>query len=144
MLDSFHLGVKALIFNPQGKMLVLERDHPLKKLYWDIPGGRLQKGETPQVTLCREVKEEIGLEITDELKPFATILTEIRIPTGEESVGLIFSIFQYNLSAPFEPVLSDEHINFEWLTPLEAAQKLKAQYPHEFIKSLENRIKGTS
>ena len=45
-IDTFHVGVKALIFNPNGKLLLLERDHPLKQLYWDLPGGRLQKGES--------------------------------------------------------------------------------------------------
>lgn len=41
-LDSFHIGAKALIFNNENKVLLLERDHPIKKLYWDIPGRRVQ------------------------------------------------------------------------------------------------------
>ena len=44
--DTFHLGVKALIFEAEGKILLLERNHPVKNLYWDIPGGRLQKGDS--------------------------------------------------------------------------------------------------
>lgn len=143
-IDFFHLGVKALIFNPAGKILLLERNHPIKKLYWDIPGGRLQKGETPKATLYREVKEETGLVMTGEVTPFSTVLTDIRIPIDNTSVGLIFSIFRYDLSAPFQPLLSDEHINFGWFTPIEASQKLKAQYSSELIQHLEklNDFKG--
>lgn len=135
-IDSFHVGVKALIFNAEGEVLLLERDHPIKKIYWDIPGGRLQKGESLMDTLVREVKEETGLDGINEFYPFTMVLTDIRIPIYDDSVGLIFSIFRCNLSRPFQPILSSEHINFGWFSPLEASQKLKAQYPIEFIEKL--------
>lgn len=135
-IDSFHVGVKALIFNAEGEVLLLERNHPIKKIYWDIPGGRLQKGESLMDTLVREVKEETGLDGINEFYPFTMVLTDIRIPIYEDSVGLIFSIFRCNLLRPFQPILSSEHINFGWFSPLEASQKLKAQYPLEFIEKL--------
>lgn len=135
-LDSFHIGVKALIFNNEKNILLLERDHPIKKLYWDLPGGRVQKDESIHETLLRELKEEIGLETPSILHPFGMFLTNIRIPAQEESVGLIFSIFKCYLSNQFHPVLSKEHINFEWLAPLQTSERLKLQYPLEFIEKL--------
>lgn len=135
-IDAFHIGVKALIFNAEGKVLLLERDHPIKQLYWDLPGGRLHKGESLMDTLVREVKEETGLEGISEFHPFTMVLTDIRIPNYDDSVGLIFSIFRCNLSIHFQPILSSEHINFGWFTPFEASQKLKVQYPIEFIENL--------
>jgi 8-oxo-dGTP pyrophosphatase MutT (NUDIX family) len=123
--DCFHLGVKALIVDPTGKVLLLERDHPVKKKYWDIPGGRLQKGESLMETLLREVKEETGLDSLNEISPFMMVLTNIRIPCGvDDSVGLIFSIFLCHLQTSFQPILSSEHINFEWFSPLEPVQNL--------------------
>lgn len=133
--DCFHLGVKALILNNEGKLLLLERDLPSKK-YWDIPGGRLQKGESLMDTLVREVKEETGLDHFNQVCPFTMLLTNIRIRTQDDEVGLIFSVFRCDISGPFDPVLSDEHTNFGWFTPLEAAQKLINQYPIEFIENL--------
>ena len=62
-IDAFHVGVKALIFNAEGEVLLLERDHPIKQIYWDLPGGRLHKGESFMDTLVREVKEETGLDL---------------------------------------------------------------------------------
>lgn len=136
-LDSFHIGAKALILNNEGKILLFERDHPIKKLYWDLPGGRVQKDESIHETLLRELKEEIGLETASTFHPFGMFLTNIRIPTKAESVGLVFAIFKCHLSNKFHPVLSKEHISFEWLSPLQASNKLKIHYPSEFIETLE-------
>lgn len=114
-LDSFHIGAKALIFNNENKVLLLERDHPIRKIYWDLPGGRVQKDESVTETLLRELREEIGLEAAEAFHPFGMFLTDIRIPIHEESVGLIFSIFKCHLPNKLHPILSKEHINFEWL-----------------------------
>ena len=136
-LDIFHIGVKALIFDRGNKILLLERDHPIKRIYWDLPGGRLQKKESLINALIREIQEEIGLSDVDHFYPLMTILTNIRISIQQdESVGLIFSIFKCHLSSTFRPILSTEHINFEWVTPLQASEKLKSQYPEEFIEML--------
>ena len=134
--DSFHLGVKALILNPDNKILLLERNHPSKGIYWDIPGGRLLKGESQMDTLNRELKEEIGLDHIYKVHFLMMTLTDIRISAQEGEFGLIFSIFILNVSDSFQPILSDEHINFEWCTLLEASERLKFQYPNEFIKKL--------
>ena len=44
--DTFNLGVKALIRNPDKEILLLERKSKFNKNYWDLPGVRLQKGES--------------------------------------------------------------------------------------------------
>lgn len=135
-VDCFHLGVKALILNAQKNVLLLERHHPIQGIYWDIPGGRLQKGESQIDTLLREVKEETGLNHEGEIYPFIMTQTNIRIPIFEGDCGLIFSIFLINLSHSFTPILSNEHVIFEWCTPQNAAEKLKRQYPHDLIDKM--------
>jgi ADP-ribose pyrophosphatase YjhB (NUDIX family) len=42
--DCFHLGVKVLLSTNEHKILLLEKQHCIKGIYWDLPGGRLQKG----------------------------------------------------------------------------------------------------
>lgn len=32
--------------------------------YWDIPGGMVEPGETPQTAVIRETQEEVGLNVT--------------------------------------------------------------------------------
>ena len=51
----------ALFTNPVGQVLLVKpnyRDH------WSLPGGVLEHGEPPHEGCRREVKEEIGLDIT--------------------------------------------------------------------------------
>ncbi len=47
----------AIILNSNQVLLVKARD----KNNWQLPGGRLESGETPIEALLREVKEETGL-----------------------------------------------------------------------------------
>ncbi|MGQ9799131.1 MAG: NUDIX domain-containing protein [Ignavibacterium sp.] len=37
---------------------------------WDIPGGRIEEGETPDIAVRREMKEELGLDNLNAIKIF--------------------------------------------------------------------------
>lgn len=54
----------GLIFNDQGQVLLAQRAEPdfLKGL-WEFPGGKIEDGEKPEVTLHREIWEELEIEI---------------------------------------------------------------------------------
>jgi len=53
-------GVRALIFNNTGKLLLQCRDDMGG---WGLPGGAVEPGETVEDALRREVLEETGLKI---------------------------------------------------------------------------------
>jgi 8-oxo-dGTP diphosphatase len=54
-----------LLVNPEGKVLLqLRSNHDfLYPSCWTLPGGRIEKGETPEVAIAREVNEELGLDL---------------------------------------------------------------------------------
>jgi len=53
--------VTAVIIK-DGKILVLKRNEEPFKGEWDFTGGYLQKDETPEEALKREVREELGVD----------------------------------------------------------------------------------
>jgi ADP-ribose pyrophosphatase YjhB (NUDIX family) len=58
---KFLVGVMALAFDDQGRVLVLH--HTYRRRYaWGVPGGWLGAGETPDVGALRELREETGFE----------------------------------------------------------------------------------
>lgn len=130
-IDCFHLGVKAVIVNPEEKVLLLRRRN-----YWDLPGGRLHKGETEVEALRREVEEETGLSTIEQPHPLMMFLSNIRIPSPKGDVGLIFSVYRINLTKTFDPVLSEEHDDFAWCSLQNVAEKLKDQYQSDLIGKL--------
>lgn len=133
--DVFHLGVKALIRNQEGEVLLLQVN-PVKlngKDYWDLPGGRVQKGGSIEDTLKREVLEETGIDEITNIKPVSMVLSNIRIPIGgNESVGLILGVYACTVSDDAEVVLSDEHIAYKWYSHQQAAELLRVKYPNDF------------
>jgi len=55
-------AVKAVIKNNKDEILFLEQ-HVGGNIYFDVPGGKVDHGESPYDTLIREVKEETTLDI---------------------------------------------------------------------------------
>ncbi|MBS7620109.1 NUDIX hydrolase [Candidatus Bathyarchaeota archaeon] len=55
-------GVAAIIVREEAILLV-KREHEPSKGVWGLPGGVVELGETIEEAVCREVKEETGIEI---------------------------------------------------------------------------------
>jgi ADP-ribose pyrophosphatase len=57
-----HRGsVAALPVDEEGRLvLVRQYRHPIGEAIWEVPAGLLEKGESPEVAVRREVKEEVG------------------------------------------------------------------------------------
>jgi len=65
------LAVGALIEDDQRRLLVVTRGNDPAKGTWDIPGGFADAGETAEETLCREIHEELGVQVVSHVY-FAT------------------------------------------------------------------------
>lgn len=52
--------VGVVIYNSEGKIFLMTSP---KWKGWLVPGGGIEDGETDEEALCREIKEELGIEI---------------------------------------------------------------------------------
>jgi 8-oxo-dGTP diphosphatase len=58
------VDVAAAIIEKEGKILIAKRRAKEKlESKWEFPGGKIEKGETPEACLVRELKEELDLQI---------------------------------------------------------------------------------
>ena len=57
------VAVGAVIFNNEGKVLLVKRKNPPNKGSWAIPGGKVKYGETLEEAVKREIKEETNLDV---------------------------------------------------------------------------------
>ena len=137
----FHVGIKALCSNQDGKYLVLEVNPEHFRIkqpsHWDIPGGRIEGDDSVYDTLRREVKEELGIEFTSEPKFLTAVVSNIRLPHDDSDVRLVLMIYQVVL--PEDAVITisdDENLRFEWVSASEAAKRLAFKYPKEFTEKL--------
>jgi 8-oxo-dGTP diphosphatase len=68
-------GTSLIFVNDRDQVLLLLRDDNPAIPYpnmWDLPGGRVEDGETPKVCIRREMMEELGLGIED-IQPFSVV-----------------------------------------------------------------------
>ena len=66
------LVVAVALVDVDGRVLLAERPagKPMAGL-WEFPGGKVRVGETPEAALIRELKEELGIDVTAScLAPF--------------------------------------------------------------------------
>ena len=60
----------AVIQRADGRFLLTSR--PAGKVYagwWEFPGGKLERGETVEAALARELHEELGIDV-DDVRPW--------------------------------------------------------------------------
>jgi len=106
------VSAKAVIVNSDGKFLVLTNSYmdikPHLAYAPDFPGGTLEPGESSEQAMIREVKEELGIDLT----------AAPRKALGQCGSPLLgFSVTMYLVWANVRDVnLGEEHCMFSWRT----------------------------
>jgi 8-oxo-dGTP diphosphatase len=102
---KIYFAVKAFILN-EGKFLVMHKNGVQEDL-WELPGGRMEFGETAEETLIRELIEETELLVT----PIRVLDTWNCVFENYQITGIIYLCKIDNN----EVRLSDEHDNYMWI-----------------------------
>lgn len=115
--DTFRFGAHAIIFNSEGHVLLLKRTYGNKG--WSLPGGGVEPGETIHDALFREFREELGVEVKDE------VLTGVYY---HSILNTQAAIFKCTLPEEAEINLSSEHSDYKWahFSELSESQRIRA------------------
>jgi 8-oxo-dGTP pyrophosphatase MutT (NUDIX family) len=57
-------GVKCVIWRESGDVLLVRHTYGDRRR-WELPGGGVKRGEDPRQAARREIREELGAEISD-------------------------------------------------------------------------------
>ena len=73
------LGAGIILLNRNNEVLVLLRDNKIDIPFpnmWDIPGGKVEEGESPEQAVRREIMEEMSINNLGEIKLFKILTSE--------------------------------------------------------------------
>ncbi|SDK32476.1 (deoxy)nucleoside triphosphate pyrophosphohydrolase [Alkalibacterium thalassium] len=109
MKDIYVVGA---IIVENGKILCAQRgnEKSLPNL-WEFPGGKIEKGETPQAALLRELNEELMIEVEVSEKQFE--FTKYEYDFGRVHLATFLCMLTKG-----RPKLT-EHRQVRWLAPSE-------------------------
>jgi 8-oxo-dGTP diphosphatase len=106
--------VSCAVIMDGDRVLVTQRSehmpHPLK---WEFPGGKLQPGETPEGCIIREIREELGVEIS-----VLQLLPSVRHRYPDLNIKLI----PFVCSITKGEIDLSEHRSFSWISRSELDQ----------------------
>ena len=99
--------VASIIHDDEGRIFSTQRGYGEWKDWWEFPGGKMEQGETPEMALKREIREELSAEIS----------VETYFCTVEYDYPLFHLIMHCYLCSLMENTIHlNEHKAAKWLT----------------------------
>lgn len=99
---------------------------------WDLPGGKMDQGETPKETLKREIKEETGQTVKD---PELLGMVKVKVKKGNKKINVLKLIYVGKSVGKVK--LNNENQEYKILTLKEAKKLPLAPKVINAIKLLE-------
>jgi len=108
-LKKKNIHVACAVIERNGLVLVAQRSIAMSlPLKWEFPGGKIERGEIPEECLCREIVEELGVNI-EVSRPLQ--------PTRHEYPDLMVTLYPFICSTTTEEITVNEHEAVLWLPP---------------------------
>jgi 8-oxo-dGTP pyrophosphatase MutT (NUDIX family) len=121
---TFPISIKGVLL-VDGKAVLVRND----RNEWELPGGRMEIGETPEQALEREFEEELALQV-EPLSIIDSYTFEV-IP----SRNVLIVTYGCRLRGQFKPAVSAEHTAFG-LYPLAELERIPL--PAGYARSIKS------
>lgn len=98
------VSVKGVLTDKQRRVCLLqnERDE------WELPGGRLERGETPEKCLKREIREELSILVD------VGRLLDVWVYEVQPGAEVLIVTYRCHWNGKDIPRISDEHTAMGW------------------------------
>ena len=132
---SYQVSVKGVVVR-DGRVLLLHNE----RQEWELPGGRLELGETPPQCVAREITEETGwvVETGPILDSWMYYIDQVERHVFIVTYGCHLSAGQDDV----EPVLSHEHKQVGLFTETEVADLVMPQGYRDSIATWFERLRS--
>jgi 8-oxo-dGTP pyrophosphatase MutT (NUDIX family) len=144
LLNSFLPRKRAisqmLIRDPDERVLLCQLTY---KQDWDLPGGVVEVGESPQLAVSREVSEELGLDI----KAGGLVLTDWLPPWGgwDDAICLVFDGGSHAAAVVEDIVRQEREIRAAEFCTLDQVRERAADFTARRVEAaVANLGSGTS
>ena len=103
--------VGAVVFDAEGRILLVRRANPPAQGKWSIPGGRVEQGEDDETAVVRELQEETAL--------VGTVVREVGSLNRDAPGGGVYVIRDFLVSVDGElaPRAGDDASEARWFAP---------------------------
>lgn len=103
------IDVTAAVIRKNGKVLIAKRaPGEYFEAFWELPGGKIEKGETPEQCLKRELFEEFGIDVK-----IGSFIAESRFSYKNKHIRLL-AYEVAHLGGDFSLTV---HSAISWVTP---------------------------
>lgn len=135
----FHLCVQVWIVNSKGEYVISQRsaDRPSLPLKWECVGGSVVAGENSIQGAIREVKEEVGIDLSPE--EGRLVYSEIR---KEKNDIRDIWIFNFDGAIELEKAVTDEVAQSYWMKPEKIRRLLESGEMVQSLSYFEEKIQG--
>lgn len=129
-------GVKALITTSE-RVLLVKETHEDGSLFWTLPGGGVEDGESRIAALRRELLEELGCRIGVDERCTSVWYSH----SSSERVSR-YTVFDCTLLSPPRPNRADGVLECRWMRRDDIAPRTLPLVPYTLDGAVENHAKN--
>ena len=122
------IALLALINDNNEVLISLRKNRRVYDGYWEYPGGKVENGETLELGLIREMKEELNLEISKNC--IAPLTFAVDQDGVSQTILFLFICRRWEGSITS---LLDQRL--EWVRPIDLSQ-YRMPPPNQFLNSI--------